>query len=220
MHSINLIFLFHVCDSLFFNWLHSNLSRTRACTHTHIHGLLVHPLIPNCLRKRRGEIPLQCLGSALCAGWRRALRSVSPRCAIPSLTHVESVPSERSVWLNRPFFFFSPCIVSGGPCTDRAYVWAAGAASEHHGKLNWKVFLSRQWCVIFVFTELFCYIKARSIIPSSILSYLRVHVLACVTLAFGALKRFTGMTGWGRSRERERWPVEPFFVTSERDSEL
>lgn len=24
-----------------------------------------HPLIPNCLRKQRGEIPLQCLGSAV-----------------------------------------------------------------------------------------------------------------------------------------------------------
>lgn len=114
MHSINLIFLFHVCDSLFFNWLHSNLSRTRVCTHTHIHGLLVHPLIPNCLRKRRGEIPLQCLGSALFAGWRRALRSVSPRCAIPSLTHVEAVPSERSVWLNRPFFFFPRALFQEG----------------------------------------------------------------------------------------------------------
>ncbi len=35
-------------------------------THTHTHTLhFFHPLIPNCLRKRRGEIPLQCLGSAV-----------------------------------------------------------------------------------------------------------------------------------------------------------
>lgn len=69
-----------ICATVFFFiWLHSSPSETRACararTHTHTHSLLVHPLIPNCLRKRRGEIPLQCVGSALFGAWRRTLRS-------------------------------------------------------------------------------------------------------------------------------------------------
>lgn len=107
---------------------------------------------------------------------------------------------------------------------------AAGAASEHHGTLNWKVFLSRQWCVVFLFMELFGYITLAA---PSILGYLRVRVPACVTFAFGVLgvkavyeerrrtatiRRDDGVRIW--SRERERWPVEPFFtVTTERDSE-
>lgn len=51
----------------FFIWLHSNLLPSPSLhTHTHIYTQhFFHPLIPNCLRKGKGEIPLQCLGSAV-----------------------------------------------------------------------------------------------------------------------------------------------------------
>ena len=86
-----------------------------AHTHTHRESIFFHPLIPNCLRKRRVEIPLQCLGSAMfgnrslshiVVGGRRTAflktpRTFSPLNMIYSLTDVEVVLSKSCacIWL-------------------------------------------------------------------------------------------------------------------------
>lgn len=59
MHDRLLLF-FHILHHM-----HSNLFPRSRDTHTHTYAAFFHPLIPNCLRKWRVEIPLQSLGSAL-----------------------------------------------------------------------------------------------------------------------------------------------------------
>lgn len=156
--SINLIYFDCMCVRAFF---YPNALQSLTLTaHTHT-SFFFHPLIPNCLRKRRGEIPLQCLGSAVfgnhllshtVVGGRR--REPSLRSIWYTLWHMSRLCCQRAVSIpdclvklnKHPGIFFFRIVLGGWGLfhapSDIAFVHAVGAARETdlHKKLNWKVF--------------------------------------------------------------------------------